>query len=205
MIVEKTGHIHDSQRSVVVNTVNTVGVMGAGLALINKMIFPEMFNQYKAFCDNKQFDVGQLWLYTNSSRWAILNFPTKKHWRDDSDYYYLTLGLKKFVDTYEMRGIRDIAFPYLGCQNGHLRKDKVKEIMYRFLDPLPIQVELWEYDFNAESTFFNEFKNSMKDINSMFGRIVGEVNSWNELLAWTGISWKTVQKEIQNHFKIETV
>ena len=77
--------------------------------------------------------------------------------------------------------------------------------MYRFLDPLPIQVELWEYDFNAESTFFNEFKNSMKDINSMFGRIVGEVNSWNELLAWTGISWKTVQKEIQNHFKIETV
>ena len=86
-----------------------------------------------------------------------------------------------------------------------LTKDKVKEIMYRFLDPLPIQVELWEYDFNAESTFFNEFKNSMKDINSMFGRIVGEVNSWNELLAWTGISWKTVQKEIQNHFKIETV
>ena len=163
MIVEKTGHIHDSQRSVIVNTVNTVGVMGAGLALINKMIFPEMFNQYKAFCDNKQFDVGQLWLYTNSSRWAILNFPTKKHWRDDSDYYYLTLGLKKFVDTYEMRGIHDIAFPYLGCQNGHLRKDKVKEIMYRFLDPLPIQVELWEYDFNAESTFFNEFKSSMKN------------------------------------------
>ena len=179
--------------------------MGAGLALINKMIFPEMFNQYKAFCDNKQFDVGQLWLYTNSSRWAILNFPTKKHWRDDSDYYYLTLGLKKFVDTYEMRGIHDIAFPYLGCQNGHLRKDKVKEIMYRFLDPLPIQVEQWEYDFNAESTFFNEFKDSMKNINSTFGRIVGEVNSWNELLAWTGISWKTVQKEIQNHFKIETV
>ena len=66
MIVEKTGHIHDSQRSVIVNTVNTVGVMGAGLALINKMIFPEMFNQYKAFCDNKRFDVGQLWLYTNS-------------------------------------------------------------------------------------------------------------------------------------------
>ena len=45
----------------------------------------------------------------------------------------------------------------------------------------------------------------MKNINSTFGRIVGEVNSWNELLAWTGISWKTVQKEIQNHFKIETV
>lgn len=139
--------ILDSQAQTVVNTVNTVGVMGKGLAHAFREKYPEMFKAYKNLCENNQFSVGQLWLWRESNQW-VLNFPTKKHWRYPSKLAYIEAGLAKFVANYESRGIREISFPRLGCGNGGLDWKEVRPLMERYLGDLPIPIYI--HDFEAD-------------------------------------------------------
>ena len=139
--------ILDSQAQTVVNTVNTVGVMGKGLAHAFREKYPQMFAAYKNLCDKKQFNVGQLWLWRGSNQW-VLNFPTKKHWRNPSRIEYIEDGLEKFVANYEARGIREISFPRLGCGNGGLQWELVKPVMEKYLGNLPIQIYIHDFDMD---------------------------------------------------------
>ena len=126
-------NIFDSQCQTIVNTINCVGVMGKGIALEMKKRYPEMFDKYKDYCDKGLIDVGKLWLYKHSDEKWILNFPTKKHWKNKSEYEYIESGMIKFIETYKERGIKTIAFPMLGCSNGGLDKDIVIQIMAKYL------------------------------------------------------------------------
>ena len=134
-----------SQAQTVVNTVNTVGVMGKGLASAFKAKYPEMFKAYRKLCKDKRFNVGQLWLWKGSDQW-VLNFPTKKHWRNPSKLSYVEAGLEKFVAQFEERGIREIAIPRLGCGNGGLDWEDVRPLMERYLVPLPITVYIHDFE-----------------------------------------------------------
>ncbi len=108
--------------------------MGKGLALEMKNRFPDMFNKYKELCDKNLITIGKLWLYhSNITNQSILNFPTKQHWKHDSQYEFIELGMKKFLDTYQEKQIQSIAFPLLGCGNGKLNKDDVINIMLKYL------------------------------------------------------------------------
>jgi O-acetyl-ADP-ribose deacetylase (regulator of RNase III) len=131
----------------VVNTVNTVGVMGKGLAAEFKSRAPDMFKQYRELCDKNLFKVGQLWLWKKQPQW-ILNFPTKQHWKNPSRIEYIEAGLIKFVAKYEEQGIREISFPRLGCGNGGLDWNDVRPLMERHLAKLPITVLI--HDFMAD-------------------------------------------------------
>ncbi|HHQ0205144.1 TPA: macro domain-containing protein, partial [Listeria innocua] len=73
--------LFESPAQVLVNTVNTVGVMGKGVAKRFKDIYPEMYEDYQFFCEKKLLEIGKLWIYKSENKW-ILNFPTKKHWRN---------------------------------------------------------------------------------------------------------------------------
>ena len=126
-------NIFDSQCQTIVNTINCVGVMGKGIALEMKKRYPEMFDKYKDYCDKGLINVGKLWLYKHSDEKWILNFPTKKHWKNKSEYEYIESGMIKFLETYKERGIKTIAFPMLGCSNGGLDKDIVIQIMAKYL------------------------------------------------------------------------
>ena len=127
-----------SPARVLVNTVNTVGVMGKGIAKDFKTIYPEMFQQYQELCEKKQFGVGQLWLYKTEHKW-ILNFPTKKHWRQPSRPEYIEAGLQKFADIYHIYRITSISFPMLGCGNGELGwETQVQPLMEKYLSRLPV-------------------------------------------------------------------
>ncbi len=127
-----------SPARVLVNTVNTVGVMGKGIAKDFKTIYPEMFKQYQELCEKKQFDVGQLWLYKTEHKW-VLNFPTKKHWRQPSQPEYIEAGLRKFADTYHVYRITSISFPMLGCGNGELDwETQVHPLVEKYLAKLPV-------------------------------------------------------------------
>ena len=137
------GDLLSSPAQVQVNTVNTVGVMGKGIALQFKNKYPEMFAEYKRICEKQQFDVGELYLWKSPEKW-ILMFPTKKHWRNPSRMEYIERGLQKFVDNYERLGIESIAFPKLGCGNGGLEWYAVKPIMEKYLSPLPISIYIYE-------------------------------------------------------------
>lgn len=146
MITYVNGNLFESPAQVLVNTVNTFGVMGRGIAKEFKQIYPDMFTQYQRLCENGQLQVGMLWLYKTANKW-ILNFPTKKHWRYPSKVEYIEAGLQKFVETYSHYGIHSIAFPALGCGNGELDFDSVvRPLMESYLGGLPIDVFIYAYD-----------------------------------------------------------
>lgn len=133
-------NIFESPAQVIVNAVNTVGVMGKGIAKQYKQLYPEMYDQYRYFCEQEMLEIGKLWLYKGDTKW-ILNFPTKKHWRNPSKIEYIELGLKKFVETYEEKGIYSVSFPQLGTGNGGLDWEKeVKPLFEKYLKPLNIPV-----------------------------------------------------------------
>lgn len=138
MIFELTqGNLFDSTAQTIVNPVNTVGVMGAGLALQFKEMYPDMFSSYVGHCKSGALAIGKLYLYRADHEW-ILNFPTKQDWRQPSRIEWIEAGLKKFVETYERQGITSIAFPKLGCGNGGLDWRDVGPLMERHLDKLTI-------------------------------------------------------------------
>ena len=140
MILYVQGDLFQSPAQVLVNTVNTVGVMGKGVALQFKRHFPEMYGKYRELCEKGDFDVGSLWLYKSPNKW-VLNFPTKRHWRQPSRIEDVESGLRKFVETYSSMGIHSIAFPPLGCGNGQLDfSSQVQPLMEKYLQPLPIEV-----------------------------------------------------------------
>ncbi len=143
MILYVKGNLFQSPAQVLVNTVNTVGVMGKGVALEFKRLFPEMYRQYRDLCERGQFEIGKLWLYKSPQKW-VLNFPTKRHWRAPSRVEYIEAGLRKFTQIYSEWGIHSIAFPPLGCGNGQLDfETQVQPLMERYLKSLPIDVFIY--------------------------------------------------------------
>lgn len=143
------GDIFQSPAQVLVNAVNTVGVMGKGVALQFKRHFPEMYTRYRDLCEKGDFNVGSLWPYKTPNKW-VLNFPTKRHWRHPSRIEYVESGMKKFVETYSSMGIHSIAFPPLGCGNGQLDfRSQVQPLMEKYLQPLPIEVFIYPERENA--------------------------------------------------------
>lgn len=151
------GSIFSSKCQTLVNTVNCVGIMGAGIALECRLRYPQMFEQYARLCADARLDIGQLWLYKTPQRW-VLNFPTKKHWRYPSRPEYLRLGLQKFVDTYQARGITSVAFPLLGAHNGGLPPKESLALMLHYLGACTIPVEIYEYDPACADDAFDGFK-----------------------------------------------
>ena len=151
------GNIFTSNCQVLVNTVNCVGVMGAGIALECRLRYPEMFQRYIQLCAEKKIDIGKLWIYKSTEKW-ILNFPTKKHWKYPSKIEYLQAGLDKFCKTYEERGIESIAFPLLGADKGGIPQDVSLETICSYLDKLNIKIEIYTYDPTANDDLYRKVK-----------------------------------------------
>lgn len=143
MITYVEGNLFTSPAQVLVNTVNTIGIMGKGIAHDFKRIYPDMYRIYRRYCDNKHLTVGTLHLHKTPHKW-VMNFPTKQHWRSRSRLDHIARGLRTFCDTYSEAGITSIAFPALGCGNGELDYDgQVRPLLEEYLSPLPISVFLY--------------------------------------------------------------
>lgn len=142
MLTYVEGDIFRSPAQVLVNTVNTVGVMGKGIALSFKKRYPEMFETYKKACESHKLQIGNLLLYYGPDHW-ILNFPTKENWRNPSKMEYIEKGLKKFVQKYAEYNIVSAAFPRLGCGNGDLDWNEVRPLMEKYLKDLPIEIYVY--------------------------------------------------------------
>lgn len=123
MISYTKGNLLDADVEAVVNTVNTVGVMGKGIALMFKEAFPENFKEYKSACKAGGVEVGHMFVTETGEmigpKW-IINFPTKKHWRNPTKIEWITEGLKDLKKVIEENDIRSVAVPPLGCGNGGL-------------------------------------------------------------------------------------
>ena len=144
------GDLLSSPAQVQVNTVNTVGIMGKGIALQFKDKYPSMYDAYRDACEAKELNIGNLFLWKSNKKWVLM-FPTKKHWRENSKKEYIEEGLIKFVENYEQIGINSIAFPKLGCGNGNLHWSEVKPIMEKYLKPLPITIYIYLDNYKKDT------------------------------------------------------
>lgn len=163
MIIEKKGNIFTTQCQTIVNTVNCVGVMGAGIAYEFRLREPKMFEKYKDLCSQQSIDIGILWIY-RADKYNILNFPTKYDWKYPSKEEYLHKGLQKFVDTYKQKNITSVAFPLLGADKGGIPAQKSQSIMEKYLSKCDIDVEIWHFDPIATDDLYEEFKAIFQEI-----------------------------------------
>jgi O-acetyl-ADP-ribose deacetylase (regulator of RNase III) len=145
MLTYVTISLFESPAQTLVNTVNTVGVMGKGIAAVFKQLYPEMYQEYRRLCQEGKLDVGMLYIYRTPNK-IVVNLPTKKHWRQRSQVEYIKAGLSKFVERYTDYGISSISFPQLGCGHGELDwETQVQPVMERYLRKLPIPVYIHLY------------------------------------------------------------
>lgn len=213
MITYVRKDIFESPAQVLVNTVNTVGVMGKGIAKTFKTMYPDMFKQYQILCEDNQLTVGKLWIFKTEHKW-ILNFPTKTHWRSPSKLAYIEEGLKKFVQTYESKGITSISFPLLGCGNGGLDwETEVQPIMEKYLRPLPIEIFIHLYEKKNTKPEHKNTENMKKWFRSMpkylsykvvWDEIIGEVNN-NSYIFHNGRYWEVTTYNLDKKNELEQI
>ena len=142
------GDILRAEAEALVNTVNCVGVMGRGIALQFKNVFPANFKAYEAACRRDEVQPGRMFVFdTGELTWPryIINFPTKRHWRGKSRIEDIQAGLGALVDEIRTRNIRSIAIPPLGSGLGGLDWAKVRPLIERALSALPeVDVQVFE-------------------------------------------------------------
>lgn len=123
MILYERGDLLSAPVEAVVNTVNTVGVMGKGLALQVKQRWPEVERSYRTACLRGEVKIGSMHVVERGGvdfPWYVINFPTKDHWRAPSELDFIASGLEDLRATITKLGIRSIGVPQLGCGLGGL-------------------------------------------------------------------------------------
>lgn len=146
MIKYIKGNLFDAQTEALVNTVNTVGVMGKGIALQFKKKYPHNYKVYRDACKTGNFKTGQVLVVKEGdllNQKLIINFPTKAHWRSPSKYEYITLGLTALKAEIAKNSIKSIAIPPLGCGNGGLEWGKVKVLIEETLNEVNCDIHVY--------------------------------------------------------------
>ena len=148
MIEYRSGDILMSEAEALVNAVNCVGVMGRGLALQFKRTFPENFKAYVAACKRELVQPGRMFVFETEQLIPpryIINFPTKRHWRNKSRIEDIEAGLAALVSEIHTRRIRSIALPPLGCGLGGLNWADVRPRIEAAMQALDdVQVFVYE-------------------------------------------------------------
>ena len=140
---ELKGNIFDSQAQVLVNPVNCVGTMGAGLAKQFKTRYPQMDAHYRSLCKKGLVKTGKITLHPVHDGHTVANFPTKIHWRNPSRIEYIEEGLIALNLTLAEHGLSSVAIPAIGTGYGGLDWDLVKPMIRSLLTHDPLQVEIY--------------------------------------------------------------
>jgi O-acetyl-ADP-ribose deacetylase (regulator of RNase III) len=147
MITFTQGNLLEARTEALVNTVNTVGVMGKGIALMFKDRFDENFRRYAAACKAKEVQTGKMFVTPvhelDGPRW-IVNFPTKQHWRAPSRMEWVVDGLQDLRRFLIEQQVKSIAIPPLGAGNGGLEWAEVREQIEQALGDLDIDILVFE-------------------------------------------------------------
>lgn len=149
MIELTHGNLLEAKVEALVNAINTVGVMGAGIALQFRQKYPEMFKAYSLACGSGAVTPGKMHVFELGNQDAcprcIINFPTKRHWREPSRLDDVIGGLADLVNQVRRLNIRSVAIPPLGCGLGGLDWDDVRpRIEQAFAEMPDVRVLLFE-------------------------------------------------------------
>lgn len=134
------GDMFEASADIRVNTVNCVGVMGAGVALAFKQRYPDMFKDYKAACKDGQISPGRMHVWKSLEGDWIINFPTKRDWRNPSRYEDIEAGLDDLHAYLKGVGPVTVALPALGCGHGGLDWERVSAMIREKLDDLDANI-----------------------------------------------------------------
>src|SRR5215210_497023 len=152
MIHYTQGNLLDAEVEALVNTVNTVGIMGKGIALMFKEAFPENFQLYAAACKQGEVQIGRMFVTerpplagSGGGPRCIVSGPTKRHWRDRTRLEWVEAGLADLTRVLQEKTIRSVALPPLGCGNGGLEWSAVRPVSEQALAGHP-SVDMLVYE-----------------------------------------------------------
>lgn len=164
------GDFFDYEADIRINTVNCVGVMGAGVALLFKEKYPEMYKQYVKDCKEGILKPGKPSLWSEGDMFSkqtyIVNFPTKDHWKNKSKYEYIEEGLVWLENFLSTVSGKTVTLPALGCGHGGLDWNIVKEMIEKYLGKNPNEILVFQPSSskkiknNYESKWLDSLKNT---------------------------------------------
>jgi O-acetyl-ADP-ribose deacetylase (regulator of RNase III) len=144
IIHDVTGDILKSRIQTLICPVNTVGVMGAGLALAFNKEYNGLLFHYRTACKTGALTTGQVWVYKVNKQRQILCLPTKEHWKNPSKLEWIDEALATLARDYKELGIRSLALPRIGCGKGQLEwAADVRPLVYKHLADLPIPITVF--------------------------------------------------------------
>ena len=150
MIKEATGNLLRADAEALVNTVNTEGVMGKGIALQFKKAYPAMYDAYRKAAKGGEIRLGRVQVWPTGHMTGpkyVINFPTKGHWKSKSKLKDIEEGLSDLVDVIQRLEIESIAVPPLGCGNGGLAWRDVQPRIIEAFEKVPdVEVLLFAPD-----------------------------------------------------------
>lgn len=140
MIEEGSGNLLTADVEALINTVNTVGVMGKGIALQFKRAYPANYKAYRSACERGDVRRGQIFMFDTAikgPRRYVINFPTKQHWKNASRLEDIRTGLDDLVRLINEHSITSVAIPALGCGNGGLDWAQVRPLIEMAVERMP--------------------------------------------------------------------
>jgi ribA/ribD-fused uncharacterized protein len=137
----------DPPADALINTVNCVGAMGRGVALAFKLRYPEMYRMYRQACmgGTSSLRPGQVWPWRSPQGQLVLNVAVKDDWRDPARMEWIAEGLDRLADAHRMWGVRSMALPHMGAQNGWLPWEPIRALIHQKLGQAPFDVRLVAY------------------------------------------------------------
>lgn len=193
MIIYKTGNLLKDDAQALINTVNTVGVMGKGIALQFKKAFPKNFQVYKRACDNKLLTTGEVLTVPTDNLTGseyIINFPTKQHWREQSKLSYIQQGLIALLNEIDKNNIKSVAVPPLGCGNGGLDWNIVKPLLESVLQARPdVEWRIYEPNFQPKTQDIpiNTVRPNMTEMRALLITLMDRYSVYNGIYEITSL------------------
>ena len=172
MINFVTGNFFDHNADIRINTVNCVGIMGAGVALQFKNKYPEMYKEYLKVCNDNSIKIGKPHVWSNNTFFndenndntIIINFPTKLHWKNPSEYEYIEKGLEWLSNFLLNHQGKTITIPALGCGHGGLDWNIVKKMIVESLSKINMNILVFEPESSKQNDLI-EIDNKLKEKN----------------------------------------
>ena len=191
MIKKIKGNIFNTNCEAIVNPVNCMGIMGKGLALEFKLLYPSMMDKYLKFCENKELEIGKISIIKEENKRIIL-FPTKKNYSLPSKMEYLEKGLLKIKECYKEKRIKSIAFPQIGSGLGGLNWIEVEKLIDTILGNTDLEIELYSYS--------DEKAPYIEELEALFNN-----NTLEKIESSTKIKFKTLEKIKNNLSKTKNI
>lgn len=131
-MIERQGNLFNTELRVLGHGVNTVGVMGAGIAKAFRDKFDRNYRLYRDACHQGALAPGQFVVSsegTITDETLVVNIASQRDPGPDARYLWLFEGTREAVRFLVRNGYNSMAIPRIGCGIGGLEWEKVKKIL----------------------------------------------------------------------------